>query len=124
MLSFDACAMKRTRPESRAERVSTVSAISQMWPDRSGSSDLAVLFASVEASPGSLAVVESGVVYVNPAWARTFELVDTSQGQGGAVEDFIPGPIPMEGNGSAKILPMAELEKQTILGTIAQPERR
>ena len=97
MLSFDACAMKRTRPESRAERVSTVSAISQMWPDRSGSSDLAVLFASVEASPGSLAVVESGVVYVNPAWARTFELVDTSQGQGGCCGRLHPRPHPHGG---------------------------
>jgi hypothetical protein len=32
----------------------------------------------------------------------------------------VPGPIAAEGNTSAKILPMAELEKQTILGTIAQ----
>ena len=32
----------------------------------------------------------------------------------------VPGPIVAEGNGSSKILPMAELEKQTILGTIAQ----
>ena len=32
----------------------------------------------------------------------------------------VPGHIATEGNGSSKILPMAELEKQTILGTIAQ----
>jgi DNA-binding NtrC family response regulator len=30
----------------------------------------------------------------------------------------VPGPIPTSGNGASKILPMAELEKQTILGTI------
>jgi len=65
-----------------------------MSPNRSGSPDLAVLFAAVEAFPGSLAVVESGVVlYANPAWARMFELEDTSQGQGRAVEDFIPGHV-------------------------------
>ena len=32
----------------------------------------------------------------------------------------VPGPIAVDGNGATKILPMAELEKQTILGTIAQ----
>jgi DNA-binding NtrC family response regulator len=30
----------------------------------------------------------------------------------------VPGPITTSGNGASKILPMAELEKQTILGTI------
>ena len=68
-----------------------MSAISQVWPNRSGSPDLAVVFAAVEAFPGSLAVVDSRVVlYANPAWARMFELVDPSQIQGRAVEDFIP----------------------------------
>ena len=32
----------------------------------------------------------------------------------------VPSHVVTEGNGSSKILPMAELEKQTILGTIAQ----
>ena len=32
----------------------------------------------------------------------------------------VPSHVATEGNGSSKILPMAELEKQTILGTIAQ----
>jgi transcriptional regulator of acetoin/glycerol metabolism len=31
-----------------------------------------------------------------------------------------PGTTPMNGDGQAKILPMAELERQTILSTIAQ----
>jgi DNA-binding NtrC family response regulator len=30
------------------------------------------------------------------------------------------GHIPVNGNGSARIIPMSELEKQTILGTIVQ----
>jgi len=32
----------------------------------------------------------------------------------------VPCRVATEANGSSKILPMAELEKQTILGTIAQ----
>ena len=32
----------------------------------------------------------------------------------------VPGHVASDGNGNSKILPMAELEKQTILSTIAQ----
>ena len=52
---------------------------------------MAVLLAAVQAFPGSLAVVECGVVlYANPAWAQMFEYADPLQLQGRAVEAFIP----------------------------------
>jgi len=52
---------------------------------------LAVLLAAVQAFPGSLAVVECGVVlYANPAWAQMFEYADPLQLQGRAVAAFIP----------------------------------
>jgi signal transduction histidine kinase len=68
-----------------------VSAITQLRPDSSGSLDLALLLAAVEAFPGSLAVVESGiVVYVNPPWAQTFQYVDPLQIRGKPLDDFVP----------------------------------
>jgi signal transduction histidine kinase len=69
-----------------------VSAITQLRPDSSGSSDLALLFAAFQAFPGSLAVVDSGrVLYANPAWAQMFESGDQVYGR--PVEDFIPGHL-------------------------------
>jgi signal transduction histidine kinase len=68
-----------------------LSAITQLWPDGSKSPDLALLFAAVQAFPGSLAVVDSGtVLYANPAWAQLFQHADPAQIQGRAVKDFIP----------------------------------
>ena len=68
-----------------------MSAIPQLRPAPPGSPHPALLFAAVEAFPGSLAVVDSGVVvYVNPAWTRMFAFKDPLQIQGRALEDFIP----------------------------------
>jgi PAS domain-containing protein len=87
MLWFDGRA-----PKSRVKGPGRVSAITQLRPDSSGSSDLALLFAAFQAFPGSLAVVDSGVVlYANPAWAQMFESGDQVYGR--PVEDFIPGHL-------------------------------
>ena len=68
-----------------------MNAITQLRPDSPGSPDLLLFFAAVEAFPGSLAVVYSGVViYANPAWAQMFEYVDPMQIRGRALEEFIP----------------------------------
>jgi signal transduction histidine kinase len=68
-----------------------MSAITQLRPARPGSPDPALLYAAVEAFPGSLAVIDSGVVvYVNPAWTQVFECKDPLQIQERALEDFIP----------------------------------
>jgi len=67
-----------------------LSALTQLRPD-SSSPDLTLLFAAIQAFPGSLAVVDSGIVlYANPAWADLFEQADPLQIQGRAAEDFIP----------------------------------
>src|SRR2546428_788697 len=80
-------------PESQPKRSSRMNAITQLRPDSPGSPDLLLFFAAVEAFPGSLAVVDSGVViYANPAWAQMFEYVDPMQIRGRALEEFIPRP--------------------------------
>lgn len=66
-------------------------AIVQLWPDRPGSTDPAVILAAVQAFPESLAIAASGViVYANPACCEMFECADPSQLQGRAVDHLMP----------------------------------
>ena len=71
-----------------------MSAITQLWPDGPESPDQALLFAAVQNSPASLAVVDSWIVlYANSAWEEMFEPAGRLGARGRSVEDFIPGQI-------------------------------
>ena len=68
-----------------------MNALAQPRSDSSAAPDPALLYAAMEALPASLAIVEGGsVLYANPAWARVFECIDSSQLQGRMLEEFIP----------------------------------
>ncbi len=71
-----------------------MSAITQLWPDGPESPNQGLLFAAVQNSPASLAVVDSWIVlYANSAWEEMFEPAGRLRARGRSVEDFIPGQI-------------------------------
>jgi signal transduction histidine kinase len=73
-----------------------MSAIAQLRPNNSGSSDPALLMAAFQVVPESLAIVASAsrvIVYANPAWCGMFECSDPAQLQGRPVEDLIPSHL-------------------------------